>query len=95
MADGEGSGTAVASAAPFWRAPWEFAVHVLVGSLIFGIIAGAAVLLDLAVRRLEARGTGRVVTIGLRGGEYALFLIDLVLFGVFLWRTAKRTIGRL
>jgi len=96
MAEGRQSGpAAVASDAPFWRAPWEFTVHALVGTFIFGIIAGAAVGLDLAVHRLETLGIGRMVIIGLKVGEYTLFLVDLVLFGVFLWRTAGRTIKHL
>jgi hypothetical protein len=80
---------------PFWRVPWEFAVHAPVGTSIFGIIAGVAVLLDLAVIRLEVYHTDAVITWGLKGGEYALFGVDLVLFGVFLWQTAKRTAKRL
>src|SRR4051794_5520919 len=27
----------------FWRAPWEFAVHTTVGTIIFGIIAAPAI----------------------------------------------------
>src|SRR5437016_2191575 len=46
---------------PFWLVPWEFAVHALVGTSIFAIIAAAAVLLDLAVRKLGAyAGTQRL-----------------------------------
>ena|ERR1035437_2252577 len=83
------------SVIPFWRVPWEFAVHAVVGTLIFGIIAMAAVLLDLLVIRLEAYHTDAVIIFGLKGGEYALFGVDLLLFGVFLWRTAQRTIKHL
>jgi len=77
---------------PFWRVPWNFAVHAVVGTSIFAFIAAPAVLLDLAVRRLEAYRVDRVIIFGLRAAEYALFAVDLVIFGVFLWRTAKRTI---
>jgi len=83
------------SVIPFWRVPWEFAVHALVGTSIFAIIAAAAVLLDLIVRKLGAYGISHVFLLGLKAGEYALFGVDLVLFGVFLWRTAERTIKRL
>ncbi len=79
----------------FWRVPWEFAVHGLVGSSIFAIIAAAAVVLDLVLHKLEAYGIGGVIVFGLKTAEYALFGTDLVLFVVFLWRTGKRTIQHL
>ena len=80
---------------PFWRAPWEFAVHGIVGTSIFAIIAALAVALDLFVAWLESRRISVLIIFGLKGAEYALFGVDLVLFGVFLWRTAKRTIQQL
>lgn len=80
---------------PFWQAPTQFAVHALVGTCIFAIIAGAAVVLELAVRKLEMYGIGRVVILGLKAAEYALFGVDLILFACFLWRTANRTIKQL
>jgi hypothetical protein len=86
---------AARTADAFWRVPWEFAVHALVGTFIFSIIAAAAVLLDWGVGILSTKGVGRVIIVGLEGAEYGLFLIDLVLFGVFLWRTAGRTIKKL
>jgi hypothetical protein len=84
-----------AATQPFWHAPWEFAVHTLVGTSIFTIIAVAAVLLNLGVHRLEAYDSDRVIIIGLMAAEYGLFSVDLLLYCVFLWRTAKRTIERL
>jgi len=81
---------------PFWQVPWKFVVHTLVGTSIFAIIAGAAVLLEVAVRKLQAyTAVGKVVIVGLKAGEYSLLGVDLVLFEVFLWRTAKRTIKQL
>ena len=82
-------------AIPFWQAPTQFAVHVLVGTCIFAIIAGAAVVLELAVRKLELYGIGRVVILGLKAAEYSLFGVDLFLFACFLWRTANRTVKQL
>jgi hypothetical protein len=87
--------TGSAAAEPFWHARWEFAVHTLVGTSIFTIIAVAAVLLNLGVHRLEAYDSDTVVIIGLMAAEYGLFSVDLLLYVVFLWRTAKRTIQRL
>ena len=63
--------------------------------VIFAIIAVPAVLLDFGLRSLEAHGISAVIVFGLKGAEYAVFGTDLVLFGVFLWRTAKRTIKNL
>jgi|ERR1035438_246668 hypothetical protein len=83
------------SVVPFWRVPWEFAVHAVVGTCIFAIIAAAAVLLEVIVRGLEGYKIGRVIILGLEAAEYVLFVVDLVLFGVFLWRTAMRTARRL
>lgn len=79
----------------FWRVPWQFAIHAIVGTSIFLIIALAAVGLEIAVHKLESYGVGKVVIIGLKAGEYALFAVDLVLFGIFLMRTASRTIKQL
>jgi hypothetical protein len=78
-----------------WRVPWDFAVHALVGTSIFAIIAAPAVFIDLAVHRLEPYGIGPVIILGLKTGEYALLGTDLWLFGMFLWRTARRTIQNL
>jgi len=79
----------------YWRIPWQFAVHALVGTSIFAIIATPAVFLELAVHTLKIYGSGIVIIFGLKAAEYALFGVDLVLFGIFLWRTARRTINNL
>lgn len=80
---------------PFWRAPIEFAVHTLVGTAIFGIIAAPAVGIDIAVHKLEPYAISSVIINSLKAGEYALLTTDLILFGVFLWRTGRRTIRNL
>jgi hypothetical protein len=66
-----------------------------VGTSIFAVIAAAAVLIQLAVRKLATYGIGRVVIFGLRVAEHSLFVVDIILFAVFLWRTAQRTIKHL
>ena len=96
MSDGsQNISASVESVVVFWRGPWEFAVHGVVGTSIFAIIAAFAVVLDLALSKLEAYGVGGVIIFGLKAAEYGLFVTDLVLFAVFLWRTAKRTLQRL
>jgi hypothetical protein len=80
---------------PVWRAPWQFAVHTIVGSSIFGIIAVPAVALDIGIERLLRYGMSDFVVYALTAGEYALLTTDLCLFAVFLWRTARRIIPHL
>ena len=87
--------TEATSPANWWQAPWQFAVHAVVGLLIFTVIASAAVALDLFVRSLESHRVNSLIVWGLRVGEYALFLADLLLFLVFIWRTARRTLKEL
>ena len=80
----------------FWRAPLEFAVHAVVGTCIFAIIAGPEVLLQFALEQLESRHLiDNVIIVGLKAAEYALFTTGLMLYGIFLWRTAKRTVQHL
>lgn len=80
----------------FWRVPLQFAVHAIVGSVIFGIIAIPAILLDLGVHWLEVNySVSVIIASGLKVAECALFGTDLWLYLVFLLRTAKRTIGTL
>jgi len=79
------------SLVPYWRVPWEFAVHAIVGTSIFAIVAVWAIGLNLFFQILvEPYKISRVVIDGLQLGEYTVFGIDLFLFVVFLLRTAKR-----
>lgn len=80
---------------PFWRAPWDFAVHAIVGGAVFGIIAAAAGFISIGVTKLKALKIDPVIIYGIMGCEYALFGVDVTMFAVFLWRTAKRTIRQL
>jgi hypothetical protein len=87
--------TTVQEKLPYWQIPWEFAVHAVVGTAVFAIIAVPAILLDLGVHKLEPYGISRVIILGLTSAEYGLLVTDLSLFGVFLWRTAERTVKNL
>jgi hypothetical protein len=75
----------------WWNAPWKLFVKTLIGVFIFSVIAGAAVSLNFIIQYLEERNCDLLITWGLKAVEYALFIIDLVLFGRFLWRTAYQT----
>lgn len=82
--------------APRWWWPlWEFFLHTLVGSGFFVLIAIPAVAIDYLVAWLEGQQVARGVLLGLTFGEYMLFLVDLMLFLIFLFRAAARTIPRL
>lgn len=80
---------------PFWHAPLEFAVHSLVGTSIFAIIASVAVALDLVVKRLELLNISLAIILGIKAAEYGLFVADLILFSLFLWKTGRRVARKL
>lgn len=75
--------------------PLEFVVHLLTGTLVFIVIALVAVVLNLLVIRLANLGVSPVIVWGLRFVEYFLFLVDVILFVVFVVRTALRTVRKI
>ncbi len=75
----------------WWHAPWEFLVHVIVGILIFVVIAAPAVGLDFLIAWLENKSVGKLIIYGLKFAEYTLFFVDLALFSWFVVRTAWRS----
>ena len=64
-----------------------------VGVIFFVVIAAAAVGLNFVINELSELGISSGILYGLTGAEYALFVMDLVLFGRFLWKTAIRSWG--
>ncbi len=70
-------------------------VHVVVGSGIFLLIAIPAVVINLLVKWLDGLDLGTFLIWGLEAAEYSLFAVDIILFLVFLARTAWRTIPKL
>lgn len=77
-------------AASWWIAPCKFLTEALAGTVIFLVIAVAAVSMQLVVRWLEAEQIDGFIVLGLKGAEYLLFTVDLVLFVRFLWKAAVR-----
>lgn len=78
-----------------WWPVWDFGVHVGVGTLIFGIIAGAAVGLDLIIQWLQSSfKLGPVIVYGLMAVEYVLFVGDLILFLIFILAVGVRAAQR-
>lgn len=78
-----------------WRVAWEFAVHALVGMVIFGIIAVPALLLSKVVTMLVEGGGDPVVIAALKVIEYSILWVDVGLFLVHLNVSAYRTVKRL
>ena len=93
MRDSTGSPSeiAVSAASEWWHAPVCFAVHVVVGTAIFALVAGTAFSLALLVKWLQLKDLEGPLVWGLKIGEYAIFVCDLILFLFFLWRTSQRT----
>ena len=84
------------SAAPHWQTPLEFAIHACVGTLLFGIVAASAILLDWGMEWVQSvRPIDPIIILGLRTAGYAIFGADLFLFLTFLLRTVKRTMRSL
>jgi len=79
----------------WWFPLWEFLVHVVVGTVIFVVIAAPAVGLNLLVAYLATLSVGWPIILGLEISEYALFVVDIGLYLVFLARTGWRTIQKL
>lgn len=78
---------------PWWFAVWEFLVHAFVGTALFLLIAFPAIGLNLLTHYLqETLNPSLVVIYALLAVEYILLATDLVLFVVFMIRSAARTI---
>lgn len=76
----------------WWVPLLDFAVHVVVGTLIFIIIGAPAVVLNLVLHELTNLAIDRFVFVGLQIAEYTLFAVDLVLYLVFLIRKTRATL---
>ncbi len=84
---GEPAGHAVGQ--PWWRPPVELAIHILVGALIFAIIATPAVILDLLLKKwLPTLGVSDYILIGLIGVKWFLFGADIALFFLYIVNTS-------
>jgi len=83
-----------ASGEPFQDGPQLLGllVDVVTGTIVFVVIALAAVGLSFLVDWLACLGINQWIIIGLRFAEYLLFTVDLVLFTVFVLRTAWRNL---
>jgi hypothetical protein len=69
---------------------WELLVHIIAGTTVFVTIALVAASLNFLVRWLLLEGVSQFIGRGLQFAEYFLFVVDLILFVVFIGRTALR-----
>ncbi|NPD69326.1 hypothetical protein HN018_22770 (plasmid) [Lichenicola cladoniae] len=61
----------------------RFAVQVITGTLAFGLVAGAALLLSQFVDFIETRHVSPYVVTGLRGVELLIFGADMLVMTIF------------
>jgi len=79
----------------WWFPLWEFLIHVTVGTGIFVLIGTPAIMLDRLIHWLSTKNISIFIIYGLKFSEYTLFIADIILFFVFIARTAWRTLRRL
>ena len=80
---------AIAASLSYPSVVLELLSHIIVGTAAFVIIALAAVGLNFLVRWLEFLQINSFIIRGLQVAEYTLFIIDLVLFMIFVLRKAS------
>lgn len=73
--------------APWWVPLFQFGIHVAVGTFIFVAIAGLSVGIHWINRLAVLDGWA---ALPLRCVEYAIFLADIILFLIFLFRSSFR-----
>lgn len=79
----------------WWTPVWEFAVHAVVGTLLFTLVALPAIGLNFFVSWLEKAGASGFIEWGLVACEYLLFVVDILLFVVFIMRQAWKGLVKL
>jgi hypothetical protein len=76
---------------PWWKPIWEFATHILAGTLIFVLLATPAVGLHLLTDFLYSRKwASDYIIYGLSFVEYLIFTADLLLCVIFIFRATAR-----
>ena len=72
----------------WWKAPLVFLIEVIVGSVIFIIVALPAVGLNYLVHWLEGKGVDSIIISGLTALEYTIFTVDIGLCIFFIVKSA-------
>lgn len=71
----------------WWVPLYDFGIHVFVAVGVFFIIAVPAIALNFLIQWLESIGIDGLISYILRGTEYFIFLVDILLFWVFIARS--------
>jgi hypothetical protein len=74
---------------------WEFIIHLLVGSVIFAVIAAGVVGMELLRSRLGIFAAGSFIASVLRWFEVLTISIDAILLGIFSLRSIASLIKKL
>jgi len=61
----------------------RFGLQIITGTVVFGLIAGAAALLSYSIRVMEGLGVSKIILTGLRGVEFLLFAADILCVTIF------------
>jgi hypothetical protein len=73
-----------------------FGVRMMLATAIFAIIAAPAIGLELLVDKiLKPYGMSDTILFGIIAAKYLIFVVDLLLFLVFVLREAWKSAGRL
>ncbi len=75
--------------------PWQLLIHFLSGTIVFMVVALLAVGISILVHYFSSMGVTVFIIYGLQIAEYLLFVVDLILFIVFVLRTTWRTLIKL
>ena len=78
-----------------WKALRRCCAHVVIGTLLFVVVALAALGLHFVVIELTAMGVDRAILIGLKIAEYTVFGVDLFLYIFFILRIGIQLFRRL
>ncbi|WLQ11327.1 hypothetical protein O5O45_16400 [Hahella aquimaris] len=68
----------------------KFITEIIVGSLLFVIVAGVAIALSLLVGYLKSNGYDQYIVMGIQTSEYIIFICDMLLFFRFMWCAYRR-----
>ena len=68
----------------WWRGLVEFGCHIFVGTLIFVLIAMAAIGLDFLLKWLKTLEVNGLILIGLTIAKITVFIADFVLYMIYL-----------
>lgn len=66
----------------------KYLVHIAVGTMTFGAIGAATLAIHLFIDKIRPLDTPELIISGLILAEYAVFIADLMLFFIFVFRSS-------